>query len=64
VVEETGHFMEFLPEATPKGDIDLLEATADPQHRYAVRHCLRNQWQGGLVAMRIVQGSGVARFPS
>ena len=63
VIEETRHFMKFLPERAAEGNIDLLEATADPQHRHPVRHRPRNQRQGGLIAMRIVQGAGIARFP-
>ncbi len=63
VVEVAGHFVELLPERAAKGDIDFLEATADSQHRHAMRHRPRNQRQGGLIAMRIVQGAGIARFP-
>ena len=47
--------LQFLVQRAAKGHVQLLQPTADRQHRHAARHRGADQGQGGVVAGRVVQ---------
>src|SRR5580658_1677826 len=55
VIHVAGYLVQLLPQRAPEGDVHLLEAATNAEHRNTGRDRTRNQRQGGFIAMRIVQ---------
>ncbi len=61
VIEQSLHLVQRLMQRAAEGDVHLLEAAADAEHRHAALHRRADQRQRGGVAIGIVQGTGLAR---
>src|SRR5690242_8943349 len=55
MIESAGKLVHSLVQSAAKRHIEFLNASADRQQGKVAPHRLANQWQGGRIALRIVQ---------
>ena len=61
VIAMSWHLVHPLPKTSAESDIHFLKAATNRKHRYTSLNGPANQRQGGGIALRIVQRTGLAR---
>src|ERR1700756_3805471 len=63
MIEMPRHLVQLLVQRAAEGDVHLLEAATDTEHRHSRRHGLADQGKRRRIARRVMERPGRARRP-